>query len=306
MKNLIPLVLLAAVIAACGHDDESIAQAGEIPASDPVTPAVVTTPRTDPTPVIVGPVSFEDAETSFREKRYDEAIAMFTAYTDSKPENPWGFYMLGLSAWKSGDHKIAEENLRRTMELDSSHVKSRYNLSRVLMETNRHADAEQIIQQAIALAPTSSEGYRLLARAYDGVGRGADALWASKRAIVLDGRDVWALNNLGAMLIRQEKFEEALGPLARAVELAPEVPTFQNNFGVALERTGFFLASAEAYRAALAVDSTYEKSAVGLARVEQLSEDASRTPFDQLVVVEQFLNEVEGWRQEVAERQALN
>jgi len=38
----------------------------------------------------------------FNEKRYDEAVRLFNTYTTEKPDNVWGFYMLGLSAWKTG------------------------------------------------------------------------------------------------------------------------------------------------------------------------------------------------------------
>jgi predicted Zn-dependent protease len=302
-KKLIPCLVLAAALGACGSDEDRTVRAAEVSINESGTPpAGSTLPTPDESaPVIVGPVTWEDAETTFRDKRYDEALAKFTAYTETKPENPWGFYMLGLSAWKAGDHTVAEQGLRQAAELDSTHVKSRLNLGRVLMETNRHAESVEFIQQAIELEPTSSEGFRLLARAYDGLGRTADAIVASKRAIVLDGRDVWALNNLGTILIREGRIEEALGPLARAVELEPGMPTFQNNFGMALERTGFYRAAAEAYRTAIEIDSTYGKPAISLARVEQLTEDTTRSAFDRLAIVQRFLDQVETWRSEDAE-----
>ena len=75
------------------------------------------------------------------------------------------------------------------------------------------------------------------------------------------------MNNLGYLYIQQGRSDAALPPLARAVELRGNVPVFQNNFGTALERSGHFVAAREAYQAALQADSTYEKAAVGLERV---------------------------------------
>ena len=75
------------------------------------------------------------------------------------------------------------------------------------------------------------------------------------------------MNNLGYLYIQQGRSDAALLPLARAVELRGNVPVFQNNFGTALERSGHFVTAREAYQAALQADSTYEKAAVGLARV---------------------------------------
>jgi predicted Zn-dependent protease len=299
MKKWLALTVVA-LVAACGSDDEQAAVAAEVSTVDSEVVATSTSPTT--TPVIVGAVSFEDAETTYREKRYDEAVAKFTAYTEAKPDNVWGFYMLGLSAWKGGDHTLAEEALLHAVELDSTHTKSRLNLGRVLMETNRYAEALEQIQAAVDLDSASSEGFRLLGRAYDGLGRVVDGIWAFKQAIVLDGRDVWALNNLATVLIRERRFEDAIGPLARAVELEPRVATFQNNLGLALERTGRYKAAAESYRAALAIDSTYGKPAKNLARVEQLTEDPTVTAIDLTAVIQGFLEQVEVWRSEVEDQ----
>ena len=46
-----------------------------------------------------GEVTYDEAEDAYRERRYRDAVMLFTRYTELKAENPWGFYMLGLSAW---------------------------------------------------------------------------------------------------------------------------------------------------------------------------------------------------------------
>ena len=95
-------------------------------------------------------------------------------------------------------------------------------------------------------------GLRLKGRAHHELGQIPEAIDAYQRAIALDDRDVWAMNNLGYLYIQQGRSDAALPPLARAVELRGNVPVFQNNFGTALERSGHFVDRAEAYQAALA------------------------------------------------------
>ena len=85
---------------------------------------------TDP----AAPVTFADAEAVYRDGRYDEAAAKFTRYTENKPDNAWGQYMLGLAAWKAGDAERSEAAFRKALEIDPTHVESWGNLSRVYLD----------------------------------------------------------------------------------------------------------------------------------------------------------------------------
>jgi Flp pilus assembly protein TadD len=247
--------------------------------------------------VIPENVSFEEAESAFRERRYGDAVNLFTGYVGRRPENPWGHYMLGLSAWKAGEHAKAERAFEEALRLDPKHVKSLLNWSRVLLETGRPDQALEKIEAALATDSTSSDVFRLRGLALAELGCPEDAIEAYRRAIVLDDQDAWSMNNLGLVLIREGRFEEALGPLARAVEIRQDVPTFWNNLGIALERTGHLRAAEEAYRKAFAADAGYEKASVSLARVEVLSEDSTVQPIDLAVLARGFEEEVRGWRQ---------
>src|SRR5436190_10760201 len=197
--GLIPLlaVIVAMVIAAaCGDKTPPRADASESAVGPTAT---ATTPSAGST--VVGPVTFERAESVYHERRFDDAVALFRAYTETKPENPWGFYMVGMSSWKSGDRTGAEAAFGRALELDSSHVKAHLNLSRVLIEDGRPSDAVPHIERAIALDSVSSEGYRLLGRAYDALGKTDSAVSGYQKALVRDDGDFWAMNNLAMVFI---------------------------------------------------------------------------------------------------------
>ena len=86
---------------------------------------------------------------------------MFEAYTESDPDNAWGHYMLGLSAWKTGDHTRALEAFDAALRLEPTHRKSLLNSARVLLETGRPQDALDRVEQALAIEPLSAEGLRL-------------------------------------------------------------------------------------------------------------------------------------------------
>lgn len=294
MAAIVGTVIAAYAFAGCGERSPDQAAAGE-PVATPA--AAVPPPEEKSTLIVSGPVSFEMADSAYRGRRFDDAVTLFQAYTERQPTNPWGFYMLGLSAWKSGDRAQAESAFVQALELDSTHVKSQINLSRVLLEGGQPESALVHIETAITLDSTSSEPLRLLGRAYDALDKTDDAIVAYQRAIVKDDSDVWALNNLGALYIRLERFEDAIGPIARAIELEGTVATFHNNLGMALEKTGRFGAAADAYRAALAIEGTYGKAVANLTRVEMVKQDPEIQPVDLSERIKQFQAEVDRWRQ---------
>jgi Flp pilus assembly protein TadD len=265
----------------------------------PSTPAAIEPEPVQSVSSVPRAVTFEEADSAYRDKRYGEAVSLFTAYTEVKPANAWGHYMLGLSALKAGDHDTAEGAFERALERDPEHVKSLLNLSRVYLDTDRVEGAIQRIQEALLIDSESSDAFRLLGRARHQLGLVEEAIDAFWEAVVLDNRDAWSMNNLGFVLIQEGRFEEALPPLARATELRSDVALFHNNLGIALERTGHFSAATTAFRAALGADSTYEKSAVNLARVEGLEQDPTDRPVDLTALALRFADELERFRQPV-------
>ncbi|MEX2156786.1 MAG: tetratricopeptide repeat protein [Gemmatimonadales bacterium] len=293
MAGIVCAVIAAYTFAACGDRSPDQAAAGEPIVTTPAESVPATTEK--PALVISGPVSFEVADSAYRGRRYDDATALFKAYTEGRPTNPWGFYMLGLSAWKAGDRVQAESAFVQALAVDPNHLKSHVNLSRVLLEGEQPESALVHIEAAIALDSTSSEPLRLQGRAFEVLGKTDDAIAAYQRAIVTNDSDVWALNNLGALYIRLERFEDAIGPLARAVELEDKVATFHNNLGMALERIGQFGAAIEAYRAALAIEGTYGKAVANLQRVEIVKQDPTVTPVDLSERSKKFQEEVDRW-----------
>ena len=69
--------------------------------------------------------------------------------------------------------------------------------------------------------------------------------------VAQDPRSAEALTNLGAVLMRLGRAAEAVGPLARAVEIDPARADFRFNYARGLGAAGDWAASVEAYRAAM-------------------------------------------------------
>jgi len=296
MAGIVGTVVAAYAFAACGDRSPDQAAAGERVAPSSVSTTPVSSVSNElPPRVISGPVTFEIADSAYRDRRYDDAAALFKTYTEGRPTNPWGFYMLGLAAWKSGDRVQAESAFVQAVTLDSTHVKSHLNLSRVLLESVQPESALVHIETALQLDSTSSEPLRLQGRAFEALDKTDDAIVAYQRAIVKNDSDTWAMNNLGTLYMRLQRFEDAIGPLARANEIDDKVATFHNNLGMALELTGRFQDAVGQYRAALAIEGTYGKSVANLQRVELVKQDPSITPVDLSERSKQFQDEISRW-----------
>ena len=230
-------------------------------------------------------VTFASAETAYKQQKYAEAEQAFSGYVERHPKNSYGFYMLGLSAWKQGELDRASTAFEQSLTLDSTNVKTLLNLTRVLLDQGKPEDAFRRIERAVALDSTSAEVQRMRGRVQNALGRRDAAEVSYRLALSLDPNDSWSMNNLGLLLIDEGRYEEALTPLARAVELRPESPSFANNLGIALERTGHPGPAALAYKSALAADSNYTKAQKSLERVYGMPDEM---PIDVTKLAAQF------------------
>lgn len=247
----------------------------------------------DPGQPLPRDVSYPEAESLYHQGDYREALRHFEAYTRDRPDNPWGHYMLGLSAWKAGELERAVRGLEAALERDPDHVKSLVNLSRVLLELDRPQEAREPVRRAVETAPRSADALRVAGNVAEETGDTETAVRRYRQALAADGSDAWSANNLGLLLVRQGRFSDALGPLARAVELRPDVGVFRNNLGVALERTGHLARARAQYRAA--ADTGHGKAEASLARLEGVSPDGTAEPVELDALARRFAERAEGW-----------
>ena len=291
-RSIVSLLLIPLALAC---RDRSSPRSQEV-ASTAVTSTSSPNSAVDSAPTSVAadnaPVAYEDAERAFHRGSYGEAEQLFAGYRRQHPDNPWGHYMYGLSAWKAGQHSEALAGFDEALRLDPDHRKSLYNSARVLLETGHSEQALERIERGLSLEPDSAEGQRLLGRARVELGRFPEAIEAYRRAIAIDDRDAWSMNNLGLLYIRQGQSGDALPPLARAAELRPDSPVFQNNLGTALEQTGHYPEAKAAYDAAVAADSSYVKAVASVQRVASLIQPGATSTIDLSEVAREYQAEV--------------
>jgi predicted Zn-dependent protease len=292
-----PLAVTAVLVAtatACNsrpHASATVATSQPATVTPQATPAVVQAPPKAPEPV-----SFTTAESTFKSKDYKTAADQFDAYTSTHPTNPWGFYMLGLSAWKSGDLPRAQTAFETTLSLDPKHTKSLVNLSRVLLDENQPAEALAHAREAVAIDSESPDAWRVVGRAASMLGEVDTALDAFRTTLAIAPDDRWAMNDMGLLLINAGRYQEAIGPLATAVQLDSLSPVFENNLGIALERSGHQMSAASAYEQAIKNDSTYTKAQVSLDRIKNAPVATDSEPVDLAAFRDAFVHEIQDWK----------
>jgi predicted Zn-dependent protease len=264
-------VAVVAIVVACerARKTEMTADGGVVAAAaKPTVPVTPASANATVAPTVPPDISYATADSAFTARHYPVATAMFSAYTAHHPANPWGHYMLGLSAWRSGQLDVAQQAFEDVLAQDPRHVKALINLARVLLDKNQATEALTRVNEALAIDSGLGEGWRILGRSQAQLGHTDSAIDAYHQALAIDSSDVWSMNNLGLVLIDAGRFGEAVEPLTRAVQLDSTVPAFSNNLGIALERSGDIDGAATAYRRALAVDSGYAKARVSLERLK--------------------------------------
>ncbi len=309
----ISIAALAGTAAACDETGDhtsvgAVASSGaptHMAAETPEERARPTSPPTVevPDPVVFAPATYENGEAAYRDRDYTEARRIFSTLVSDRPNHAWGHYMLGLSEWKAGQLIEAETAFRRVLELDEDHVKSLVNLGRVLLELDRPEEARELALRARDIDPTSGGALRTLARAESGVGNPDSAVAVYEAAIRLNPEDAWSMNNLGLIRVELGRFEEAIGPLARATELRGDVPVFHNNLAAALEGAGYGSSALAEFERTVELDPQYAKAVASVDRLTQVTGLTDRESLDLVVYSAAFVDGLVEHEAEVGEEE---
>ncbi|WP_437874711.1 multiheme c-type cytochrome [Sorangium sp. So ce513] len=121
-----------------------------------------------------------------------------------------------------------------TQTLHADRAEAQNNLGLVFARTGRPRDAEQAYLAALRIEPGYVPTYVNLADLYRELGRDADGVALLRRGIARAPEQAELLHALGLALVRQGRKDQALEPLKRAAELAPEQARFQTVYRAAL------------------------------------------------------------------------
>jgi Flp pilus assembly protein TadD len=205
------------------------------PASSPAPIASATpAPAPDTTagfPEIEAAIQANDAERT--RKLADEAVA-------KAPKNPKAHYYAGLGAEMAGDKGAAEGHYRKALALAPGFSDAAINLSAVLLEAGKAADAAALLKPLAAKAPDDVMLQTNLAAAHAAAGEHGPA--ADLYAALLKKKDPSPETRLGyaRSLIALGKKDEAAATLREGVAKAGENRDLYAAFGADLAKAGAY------------------------------------------------------------------
>lgn len=99
-------------------------------------------------------------------KRYGEAETAFSQSLALNPNYPEALHWFGLLHRWRGELDLAQEKLRRAIDLDPLHRVARANFAQLLMARGDFAGAEKLAEGSISIMPEYAGNYALLASIY--------------------------------------------------------------------------------------------------------------------------------------------
>lgn len=207
--------------------------------------------------------ALRQAEEYHRSGKFQEAQQCYRAILDEWPHHPQAHYGMGMLAADAGSMDAALVHLKTALESSPDNGLYWKSYVEALGKSGRIEVAWKIVRQgqqygldAELLKMLTEEARHVGAMSLSGKFGAADYIGAEMLARELtdldpEGANAWKV--LGASLIQQEKWAEALGPMREAIRLAPDDPDAYYNLAIGLKGEGLMDEAEENYRNALRI-----------------------------------------------------
>ena len=197
-------------------------------------------------------------------RKKDNAVLDARQAVALTPDSDDARRVLGLALIDQGTSQAgaALAELRRAIALRPSHWINHYSLGRSLLVLNEYQAGIDELQQVKQNLPRFQTTYVNLGYAYMQLGNWDQAVGHLERAIKLNGKDHYALNNLATAYFWDQQYQQALTSYKKAIAEDPTNPKLYMNLGDTYQALGQQPAGRTAYRRA--VELADDKLASGL------------------------------------------
>lgn len=185
----------------------------------------------------------------------EEALISFKRAARYDPNEVWHWYNVVETLILLKQYEDAVHPAQRATQVDPNHASSWSKLGQVLRYVRRYDEALNAYDRALALQPDSGWIINGKGIAYERMGRYEEALECYRIAAE---HGVWhAHYNQGNILVRLNRFEEAVPLLERATRVNPDHAKSWARLGSALRNLRRYDEALNAYRQATRLESDY-------------------------------------------------
>ncbi|MBN2801597.1 MAG: tetratricopeptide repeat protein [Deltaproteobacteria bacterium] len=168
--------------------------------------------------------TLEDGESLIEEEKYDEALKIFSDLVKSDPSDPKVRFYLGFCQEKTGDMLNAEQNYKRSIELDGTLIEGKINLGTLYLNENKPLQAIEQFKAAALLDTEDVDIVLNLAYAYEAAKDIENAKKELKKAASMDEENSDPYVALGVIYLTDEDYDKALEYLFKALEINSSDP----------------------------------------------------------------------------------
>lgn len=226
-------------------------------------------------------LSFARGALLLRQGELDEGLAALDAYLKYDPSNVRALYLSAIGEMERGNLDLAEDLLQRYLEHLPDSVQANRAMGSLLLRKQNPTAAEALVRKALVTRPDRPELLVVLAESLQRQGRWEDALDPSLRVIEL-APDVAAYRFAAAQnLYRAAQYDAALAQLDVTLALEPlhrAAPLLQIKILLEQQQAGRALELAQTLAKARR-DDPYVLNALGLAQLAGGDEAAARASF---------------------------
>jgi len=195
---------------------------------------------------------------------YGDADKWFTEVVVEKPDDSDAWYLLGRVKFNENNFTAAVSSFERALTLRPKYVEAENNLGLAWLELNENEKAQDAFQNAIdwqGESPKDAQPFLNLGSLFMDENRFDDAIPYLARAIALAPDNPKIHEKLAQVYAAQEKLSQAQSELEKAVALAPTIPGLHFKLGQLYRKEGLRERAEKEFQTCAQLNSTHSSAA---------------------------------------------
>ena len=173
---------------------------------------------------VMGKKELREANIFFQQGKYEEALAAYQKAAAKAPDDPIVQYNIGVAFMALEKVQEAIAAFKRTLEIQPENAQALKNLGQIYGRMKNFVESVKFNSQAVKYSASDPEVFYNLGVGRMNLGDQDAALAAFRDSIACDDKYADSRYQIGLILLRQNKMNEARAALEKFLRVAPEDP----------------------------------------------------------------------------------